>query len=237
MLRIAIVEDEDSYADTLKEYLHRFEKENGVDMTITRFADGEDITENYAAGFDILLMDIQMRFMDGMTAAEIIRRVDDEVTIIFITNMKQYAIRGYEVRAFDYILKPIEYFSFSHKLGRALERMERKDIHYVMVPVGSGARKLNVDDVTYVESSGHQMVYHLRDGSEVVSRGVMNEREASLSGYGFFRMNKGFIVNMKYVEGVSKGYCQIGGTELSISRKKKQEFMDALTNYLGERVY
>ena len=65
--------------------------------------------ENYSGDFDIILMDIQMKYMDGMTAAEQIRKLDSEVIIMFITNMTQYAIRGYEVDALDYVVKPVEY--------------------------------------------------------------------------------------------------------------------------------
>ena len=79
MIRIAIVEDEDSYADELAGYLQHFQKESGVRLHITRYRDGDEIAENYPGGFDILLMDIQMRFMDGMTAAEKIRALDRDV--------------------------------------------------------------------------------------------------------------------------------------------------------------
>lgn len=236
MLKLAIVEDEDSYAATLMDYIKRFEAERNIAVAVTRYSDGDEITENYRAQYDIILMDIQMRFMDGMTASELIRRVDNEVIIMFITNMTQYAIKGYEVNAFDYILKPIEYFSFSQKLSRAIERAKRREIHNISVPVGTGVRKLELDTVTYVESSGHKLTYHLADGSEVESRGVMNETEKALEPYGFFRMNKGFIVNLRHVEGVSGGYALVGDEELSISRQKKQEFMDALTNYMGDSI-
>ena len=73
-----------------------------------------------------------MKFMDGMSAAEEIRKVDTEVVIIFITNMAQYAIRGYAVDALDYVLKPVSYFAFSQRLSRAIGRMKKtrdKDDH------------------------------------------------------------------------------------------------------------
>ena len=67
----------------------------------------DGVYENYRGGFDIILMDIQMRFMDGMTTAEKIRQMDQKVIIMFITNMIQYAVRGYEVDAMDYVVKPV----------------------------------------------------------------------------------------------------------------------------------
>ena len=75
------------------------------------------IAVDYRAVYDIILMDIEMRFMDGMTAAEKIREHDSEVVIIFITNMPQYAIKGYRVDALDYVLKPVSYFAFSQRIN------------------------------------------------------------------------------------------------------------------------
>ena len=126
MIRIAIVEDDRVYAGTLQEYLCRYEKESGEIIQSTLFEDGEDIAVGYRAEYDIILMDIEMQFMDGMSAAETIRKVDEEVTIIFITNMAQYAIRGYSVNALDYVLKPVSYFAFSQRLDRAVSRLRKK---------------------------------------------------------------------------------------------------------------
>ena len=122
MIRIAIVEDEESYISVLKEYLERYKEESGEQIEVTVYHDGDEIAAFYRAQFDIILMDIEMKFIDGMTAAEEIRKVDSSVSILFITNAPQYAIRGYEVGALDYILKPVSYFTFSQKLGRGLCR-------------------------------------------------------------------------------------------------------------------
>ena len=137
MLHIAIVEDEENYSRELEEYIHRYGVETSRQFKVTHFQDGEDIVESYSGGFDLLLMDIQMEFMDGMTAAEKIRERDQEVQIIFITNRNDYAIRGYEVDALDYVLKPVSYYIFAKKLedqdGRAVlhrERRPQSDLSY-----------------------------------------------------------------------------------------------------------
>lgn len=103
MIKIAIVEDEAMYAKQLEEFLHQYEKENGEAFDITIYSDGDQIVNKYQSQYDIILMDVEMKFMDGMSAAEEIRKVDTEVVIIFITNMAQYAIRGYAVDALDYV--------------------------------------------------------------------------------------------------------------------------------------
>lgn len=142
MIKIAIVEDEDIYVSTLMQYLEEFEKSIGETLEITVYRDGDGIIADYKAQYDIILMDIGMRFVDGMTAAEEIREIDSEVIIIFITNMTQYAIRGYEVDALDYILKPVSYFSFSQKLGRAIYRMKRREKKFITVTVKGGIKRM-----------------------------------------------------------------------------------------------
>ena len=132
MIKIAIVEDEAMYAKQLEEFLHQYEKENGEAFDITIYSDGDQIVNKYQSQYDIILMDVEMKFMDGMSAAEEIRKVDTEVVIIFITNMAQYAIRGYAVDALDYVLKPVSYFAFSQRLNRAIGRMKKRETKMIM---------------------------------------------------------------------------------------------------------
>ena len=79
MIRIAVVEDEESYISVLKEYLERYKQESGEQIEVTVYHDGDEIAAYYRAQFDIILMDIEMKFIDGMTAAEEIRKVDSAV--------------------------------------------------------------------------------------------------------------------------------------------------------------
>lgn len=233
MIHIAVVEDEQAYVEQLTEYIARFQEEFSQEMKVTVFSDGDEIAEDYRADYDIILMDIQMRFMDGMTAAEKIRELDRDVVIMFITNMTSYAVKGYEVDALDYIVKPVEYFSFSRKLLRAMERVRKREESYLMIPVESGIQKLAVGEIYYVESFGHQLIYVTKKG-RFVSRGVMKQAEEQLAPKGFFRSGKSYLVNMKYVEGISEGCCLIHGEKLQISRQKRKEFMEVLLNYMSE---
>ena len=235
MISIAIVEDEDSCAKQMEEYLARYAEESGEVFETVRFCDGDEILEKYRAQYDIILMDVQMKFMDGMTAAEEIRKVDPEVVIIFITNMAQYAIRGYAVDALDYVLKPVSYFAFSQRLERAIGRMKRRARRYMTIAIRGGARKLDISRILYVESQGHNLVF-VTDGEEHTTTGTIREVEEKLESYGFFRCNKGCLVNLEHVDGVRDGCAIVGGHALAISRGRKNEFLAALTDYVGEVV-
>lgn len=232
MIRIAIVEDEELYAKELTEFLHRYEREEGEVFEISVFADGDQIVERYKSQFDLILMDIEMKLMDGMTAAEEIRRVDSEVVIIFITNMTQYAIRGYAVDALDYILKPVSYFAFSQRLSRAIGRMKKRESAVIMVNIKGGVTRLNVSNIFYVESQGHTLILHTILGNYETS-GTMKEMEQKLEGMNFCRGNKGYLINLQHVDGVQDGCAEVRGEQLVLSRARRKEFMEELTKYWG----
>ncbi len=233
MIQLAIVEDENSYADQLIEFVKKYQSESGKTFKITRFKDGDEITNGYCGQFDIILMDIEMKLMDGMTAAEEIRKLDQDVIIMFITNMTNYAIRGYQVDALDYVLKPVSYFAFSQKLGRAISKMKSKSSKTISIEMQSGVKKLDIDNVFFIESEGHNLNFYT-SGGEFTIRAKLKDFEEQLVPYNFFRSNKGYLVNLKYVDGVENGSCLIAGKQLLISRSRKNDFMTALTEYMAQ---
>lgn len=235
MIRIAIVEDEELYIEQLIQYLEKYQNEKGEELEITVYRDGDGITEKYKAHFDIILMDIQMKFVDGMTAAEEIRKVDFEVVIIFITNMTQYAIRGYEVDALDYVLKPVSYFAFSQKLSKAITRIKKRENVYITLQVKSGVLRLTTSDIYYVESEGHNLIYHTSKG-EYLASGTLKSAAEQFAGSSFSRGNKCYLINLEHVEEVQDKCAVVRGERLQISRPRMNEFMKDLTRYWGEKV-
>lgn len=235
MIRIAVVDDEITYAQKLKAYINRYEAESGEEFEISLFSDGDEIIEKYKADFDIILLDIQMKFMNGMNAAEEIRKLDTEVVIIFITNMTQYAIRGYAVDALDYILKPVSYFAFSQRLERAIVRMIKREKHYMTLNIKGGVQKLDIARIYYIESQGHNLIFHTKNG-EYTTFGTMKEMEEKLKKYSFFRGNKGYLINLEFVDSMQDIFAIVNGKPLQISRARKNNFLKALTNYLSETV-
>jgi DNA-binding LytR/AlgR family response regulator len=232
MINLAIVEDEDTYAAQLTEFVEKYQSESGNFFKITRFRDGDEITNGYRGQFDIILMDIEMKLMDGMTAAEEIRRLDQDVVIMFITNMTSYAIRGYQVDALDYVVKPVSYFAFSQKLDRAIGRIKKSSSNIISIDMPTGVKKLDIDNIFYIESEGHNLNFYT-SGGQFTIRAKLSDFEQQLSPYNFFRSNKGYLVNLKYVDGVENGACLIAGKQLLISRARKNDFMSALTDYMA----
>lgn len=231
-IRIAIVEDEDYQAQTLQRYLERFSSENRVDFTIRRFAEAVSLLDNYSPDYDLIYMDIRMPYMNGMDAAHRLRALDQDVLLVFVTALTQYAIQGYEVEALDYIVKPINYYDFALKLTRALKKLPQEAAEGMLL-VGSenGTIRINPRSVRYVEVTGHQVVYHTLNG-DVQQYGSSSQVEKELDATQFVRCNSCFLVNMQYVRGI-KGYTlQLDDGELKISQPKKKRFMEAWEAWL-----
>ena len=173
MIHIALVEDDETYRNVILDYLHRYEKESGQRFQISSYSDGDEIAAGYKAVYDLILMDINMRFMDGMTAAEKIRAVDEAVVIIFITNSPQYVMKGYAVDALDYVLKPVNYFAFSQRIDRALGRMNQRKKQFISIAVKGGMQKLALSDITYIEVFDHDLLYHTKNGDISAESGFL----------------------------------------------------------------
>ena len=233
MIHIALVEDEEEYRKEFLGYLQRYERESGQRFHISVFSDGDELLIGYKADYDLILMDIAMRFVDGMTAAEQIRRLDTEVVIIFITNNPQYVMKGYAVDALDYVLKPVNYYAFSQRIERAISRMSHRRRRYISVPIKSGIRKLDVSRIVYVEVRDHDLLYHTRDES-ILTRGTLAEAEALLDAGQFFRCSKCYLVNLEYVDSVQNNDVLLAGECIQVSRARKKDLLDALNNYMNE---
>lgn len=232
MIRILIAEDDPQCLRQMEQFLSDYSQESGRTFHITRYNNGEDLVEHYQPEFDLLLLDVDMPFVDGMTAATLIRKRDPEVVIVFVTNLAQYAIQGYSVNALDYILKPLNYFSFCQHLTRALRYVRKHEGSYLTVAVKGGILKFEVGDIFYIERLGHQLMLHTRDGIHI-SSATLQQMEDALSGKGFVRCNKGYLVNLAHVSGVQDGCAVVHGEKLLISRGRRGIFLDALADYVG----
>lgn len=233
MVRVAIVEDDPAYREEMVGFLQQFSQESGQKFHITPFSDGKEITENYSAAWDMILMDIEMPGLDGMTAAERIRALDGDVVIIFITNMPQYAMKGYTVDALDYVLKPVSYYAFTQRISRALERMKRRARRFISIPLRTGMAKVELSQITYVEIVNHDLIYHTQEG-DFTCKGSLTEAADRLEKEHFFRISNCYLVNLEYVECIQNGTVTVNGQVLTVSRSRKKLLLDEMNNYINE---
>ena len=232
MIRVAIVEDEAEIREQLMGYVQRYTRQDGTAFEVKTFADGLEILEDYRPAYDLILLDIEMKHLDGMETARRIRELDPEVMLVFITNMAQYAIKGYAVGALDYVLKPVPYFAFSQQLQKVEEQLRRRTRHYLAVPVEGGLRRLDTSRIYYIESEGHRVHFYTEEG-DFAAPGALKALEEKLADRPFARCNSGYLVNLAQVQAVQQNTVEVGPYELQVSRPKRKSFLAALTDYIG----
>ena len=164
MIRIAVVEDLEDEARQLTKCIEQYGREKNEVFAVERFSDGLAFMEGYEPRYDIIFMDINMPLMSGLSAAKRLRVVDPSVCLIFVTQMAQYALNGYEVGASDYILKPVTYGSFALRFDRAVASAKGRQHHAVLLKTQSGLSRIDTNSICYVEVNKHLVVYHTVNG-------------------------------------------------------------------------
>lgn len=234
MLKICVLEDEAAQMERMKAYLQKFQSEHAdFEYVLDAYKNAFDLLEHYKRDVDLLFLDIRVPDMSGMEVAHRIREADQNVMIIFVTNLTQYAIEGYSVNAFDYILKPLAYNSFSSKMERALRMLSYRSSDITLdLRTRDGGRRVSDDSITYIEISNHDIIVHV--GAEQIRQwGTLSKLEAQLREAHFVRCSSSYLVNLKYVHKVRGDQLLVGGDTLSISRPRRKKFLNALAQYKG----
>lgn len=236
-MNIVIVEDEVQQQLQMSDFIHRFLNERKVSFKINCFSDGESFLASYLPGkADLLFMDIQLgdNHLNGMEISKRLRKIDDNVILIFVTNMAQFALEGYSVDAVDFIVKPVQYEPFRMKMEKALKIfLARTHLDDVMISVENGTRKIFASEILYVEVSNHDLYYHTKSGEYKV-KSSLKSAISSLDGLPFSRCNSCYLVNLCCVESIEKDFVVMSnGDKLKMPRSRRKEFLNELGSYLS----
>lgn len=234
MYQICIVEDEREAARTLEGFLTRFGEERGERFEVTHFSSAIDF-EMTRQAFDLVFLDIQMPGTNGMEAARLLRTYDDQTPIVFVTNLAQYAVHGYEVDALDFIVKPVTYYNFRMRMDKALRHIRRNGKRSLSIGTRDGMRVVAFADIEYVEVSKHDLSYHLYGEPEpLVVYGSLKDFEAKVESGPFVRISNSCLVNMNHVRSIrGSALVMKGGSTLYFSRSQKKSAVATITAFLG----
>ena len=234
MIRIAIVEDEKEPLSILQAHIARYIEETKEECLVTTFPDGLEFLNGYKPVYDVIFMDIEMPHLNGIDTAYRLRDIDTVVNLVFITNLKQYALQGYKVNAVDFLVKPVPYSSFSTMLSRVRKRIKSDVAQELVLHTGKGLYRVPINDIYYIEIVQHNIVYHTANG-DYSFWGAISDEEKKLPKDSFARCNNCYLVNLAYVKRVEGNDVYVKDEVLNISRNRKKDFVQQLTAYLNSR--
>ena len=233
---VAVLEDMPRDSDRLKGFISRYAQEHDIGVEVTVFRDGPELLEQYNRDFDILFLDIELPTLDGMTVSERVRERDSFIPIIFTTNLAQYAIKGYEVNALGFCVKPVSYSLFSNYFTKAIERCRRNEKlkGNNMIVLGGGAFfvKVYFDDIVYIVKDKNYIVYHLANQEDFKERGTMKDILMRFENTSIRQCSSGCMVNLRHVNKLGDGNVYLNGITFPVSLPFRKPLTQGLMDYI-----
>ena len=232
MLLIAIVDDDPKDASLLKGFVEEYCARNQIAAMTHHFTGGLALIRAPET-YDIIFLDIQMGRLDGLETARLLRKINRDSILVFVTNMAQFALKGYEVDALDFILKPATGDAIDDVMDKAMRRLDAGAGAAFSLKTADGTISLPANDITYVEVFDHNLVYHTSRGDYTV-RGRLSDLTGKLDPDRFVMCNRSFIVNLRHVSNVTADHLLIGSIRISISKSHRKELLTRFSSFLGD---
>ena len=200
--KIAVCDDSDADRQYVQELTKQWASGIGRTVQITAFSSAENFLFHYAeeSDFDILLLDIEMGDMDGVTMAKRLRKDNDTVQIVFITGYSEYISEGYEVAALHYLMKPVKEEKLFEVLDRAAEKLCKNE-RVLNFDIGGEMVRIPVYQIRYADVHGNYVTIHAKE--EFTVKMTLGELATELDD-SFYRVGRSAIVNLNCISRVTK---------------------------------
>lgn len=232
MLKIAVCDDDNNQRKAIVHMIESALNLKDKPYKIFEFSSGEQLMLSIEV-FDMFFLDIKMDKLTGIEVAKKIRIVNERAVIIFITGLKDYVFDAFDVRAFHYILKPVDEEKLKEILYSALVQFEKKD-KFIIAKTIRQRTKIFIKDIMYIESEQRKLKVHTTyDIIEYYHK--LSDMEQELYGYNFFRCHKSYIVNLRYVHCYDNTFITLKNLEkISVSKYKLSDFSKTFMYYLKD---
>lgn len=201
-INFAICDDNRIDSQYVNELIKRWARNKKYQIHIDIFQSAEAFLFHYAQNkeYDILLLDIEMKKMDGVTLARMIRKSNKSVQILFITGYSQYIAEGYDVEALHYLMKPIKEEKMFDVLNRAVTKLIQNEKH-LLLKLADEMIKIPLHEIIYIDVNRNYVTIHAN--KDYTLKKTLGEIEKELDEK-FFRIGRSAIVNLKYITRITK---------------------------------
>lgn len=235
-MRIATCDDQIQYCEQVETFVSELGDSLGITIECDKYQSGKELLSADYDQYRIIFLDIDMVNENGISIAEKIRESNKRVEIVFLTALVQYAVEGYKVDAYRFLVKPVEYEDFEFELRDLLLKLADEKPDTLVLKDGNQIYKIKQEDLIYIEAKGHVIVYHCVEGDYIIST-TMKKAENSLDKNYFKRIHNSYIINLEYLANLGKNEVQLkNGLKLPMSRRKKEEFVEQYVDYLGDKM-
>ena len=236
MINIAICEDEIEIQSLIENYIYESLKDTNIEYKIQKYMSGEELLESNLKEIDILFLDIHMGKINGMETARKIRKADNKIEIIFITSLIDYVQEGYEVRAYRYLIKPIEQEELKKHLLTCIEENKITKSNYIIINNKSNTYKIYAKEIKYIEVQKKYLSIHTINKKFDV-RYSLSKIEKDLDLDEFVRCHKSFLVNLNYIENIKPNIAILDTLEeVPISRYRYKDTKARFLKFLGDTI-
>lgn len=231
-MNIAIVDDEPVF---LKQLHNRLREMKLPDCEIHEFTSGRDLLSFYVKGmYEVIILDVEMPDLTGLQTAERIRQIDGSVIISFLTNYAEFAVQGYEVNAFRYILKNQPDYLYTQQLSSIFDECEQRFRTYKFSNRNLSF-KFRLIDILYFEGHKRKVVIFTSTG-ELEYGGDFTEVCSELLKYNFIIVNKGLLINLEHIQNISKNdIIMSNGRKIPIGRTYKDDVVSRYLDFATRR--
>lgn len=232
MLNIAICEDDLNQQQIIKALLTEIGYNDSFKIHI--FGSGEDFIKSYEDGnrYSIILLDMQMNDLNGIQTAKVIKQYDSDCLFIIITSIIEYAVDGYSIGAYDFILKPIDKDKFHSVINSAVREWQNNMRRVYIIKSRERLSSIRLSEISYIESYKNKVIIHTNEESYIDNISIMN-MEKKLANDGFSRISRYYIVNISHVKEIGVNTVILSnGKELIFSEKYRDGIKKVYLNYM-----
>jgi len=232
-MKIGICDDDENQIVLLKNHIKKWARNKAIKVEMAEFISGENflLEGDSVVNFDLMFLDIHMKNISGIELATIIRKMDKELAIVFVTGFSDYVFQGYDVGALNYLVKPVTEEKCHGCLDRVYDKIIGQGRDYLLIQAGGAVQKCLYNDIYYFESFSHSIVVHM-DHENMVFWKRTSDLEQELPNHWFIRVHRSYIVNLQHVVSVEGAKLKLdNGKEIPVSRYRLRETSNAFIRY------
>ncbi|EQK22234.1 LytR/AlgR family response regulator transcription factor [Clostridioides difficile] len=233
MYRIVICEDDITQIAFLRECILKSLEGISSQIELFEFNSGEELLETNLEGIDIFFLDIKMLQLTGMDVAKIIRETNNTSEIIFITSIVDYIQEGYKVRAYRYLLKPIDFGDLNESILSCISDIIKKRENFMLIENKGIINKILINSIMYIEVRKKVLTIHTKNDT-YYTKNSMDKIELELEKYNFFRCHKSYLINLEYIQFICKNTVVINDEDVPVSKYRMANLKKKLTYVLGD---